>query len=197
MGILGRAFAVALMALAGCYSPSLRDCKVSCAAPGDCAGDQVCGEDGLCAAPELAGQCGALQGDPIDAAARADAAPRPDAAMPPPPPPPPPIDAAPPPIDAPPAAMVSLRVQVKGRGSVVVAGVGTCSSESPQKGDCTYMVPAGVERSAAATQVAPDETFTRWTSLVCVGQDATCMFTPLLFTSISAQFDHARPLQVR
>lgn len=189
MGILGRALVAGLATLVGCYSPSLRDCKVSCASPGDCAGDQVCGSDGLCAAPEVAGQCGSLPGEPpIDAEPRPDAAPPRDAAE-------VGID-APPPIDAAPPAMVALRVQIKGKGTIVVDSVGTCSSEPPQKGDCTYMVPVGVELTAQATDTAPDEKFTRWTSLVCATQSATCTFTPVLLTSISAQFDHVR-LQVR
>ena len=196
MGILGRAFVAGLVTLVGCYSPSLRDCKVSCASPGDCAGDQVCGSDGLCASPDMAGQCGSLPNEPpIDAAPRADAAPRPDAA-PPRDAPEVPIDAPPPPIDAPPPPMIGVRVQVKGRGSVVLPTIGTCSSEAPQKGDCTFMVPVGVERTAVATDLAPSDTFTRWTSLVCGGQSATCTFTPILFTSISAQFDRAH-FQVR
>ena len=194
MDILGRAFVAGLVTLVGCYSPSLRDCKVSCASPGDCAGDQVCGSDGLCASPEMAGQCGSVPNEPPidaeprpDAALRADAAPPRDAAE-------VPIDAAPPPIDAAPPAMIGVRVQVRGKGSVVLPTIGTCSSDPPQKGDCTFMVPVGVERTAVATDIAPDEKFTRWTSLVCGAQSATCTFTPFLFTSISAQFDHARPV---
>jgi len=42
---------------AGCYSPELRDCAVSCASPDDCAPGQVCGSDAYCAAPEIAGTC--------------------------------------------------------------------------------------------------------------------------------------------
>lgn len=43
---------VVAIAAGGCYSPSLRDCTVSCANPTDCAGDQVCTSNGWCAAPE-------------------------------------------------------------------------------------------------------------------------------------------------
>ncbi|MBA3502412.1 MAG: hypothetical protein H0T65_18755, partial [Deltaproteobacteria bacterium] len=47
-------FVLVLACLVGCYSPSVRDCTVSCANPNDCAGDQVCTTDGWCAAPETA-----------------------------------------------------------------------------------------------------------------------------------------------
>ncbi len=49
--------------LAGCYSPDARDCTVSCAASSQCLAGQVCGADGFCAAPKVAGHC-----SPIDAA---------------------------------------------------------------------------------------------------------------------------------
>ena len=64
MGVLGWAVAAALVTLAGCYAPSLRDCTVSCASQRDCADGQVCGSDGLCASPGVAGHCAA----PNDAA---------------------------------------------------------------------------------------------------------------------------------
>jgi hypothetical protein len=40
----------AVLALGGCYSPSLRDCTVACSSPADCGGDQTC-NDGWCAGP--------------------------------------------------------------------------------------------------------------------------------------------------
>lgn len=43
---------VILVCLVGCYSPSVRDCTVSCAGPNDCTGGQVCSTEGWCAAPE-------------------------------------------------------------------------------------------------------------------------------------------------
>jgi len=49
--------ALAAALLAGCYAPELRDCTVACSDSTDCAGDQVCGGDGYCAAPDLAGMC--------------------------------------------------------------------------------------------------------------------------------------------
>ncbi len=59
------------LGLGGCYAPDLRDCTVTCSAAGDCAGGQVCGADGFCAARDVAGSCG---GGALDAGL--DAAPR-------------------------------------------------------------------------------------------------------------------------
>jgi hypothetical protein len=59
--------AALIVALAACYSPTLRDCTLQCASAHDCAGGQVCGNDGYCAAPDVAGHCVA------DAAASRDA----------------------------------------------------------------------------------------------------------------------------
>lgn len=50
--------ALALASSAGCYAPDLRDCTVTCASASDCAGGQVCGADGFCAASDVAGHCG-------------------------------------------------------------------------------------------------------------------------------------------
>jgi hypothetical protein len=48
---------VAVVLLAGCYDPDLSDCTVSCAAPDECGDGQVCGDDGFCARPSVAGTC--------------------------------------------------------------------------------------------------------------------------------------------
>ena len=45
---------LALAPLAACYTPDLRDCTVTCTAADDCAGDEVCGPQGLCAAQGVA-----------------------------------------------------------------------------------------------------------------------------------------------
>jgi hypothetical protein len=164
MGILG--VVAALAALAGCYAPALRDCTVSCELPSDCASGQVCGDDGMCAAPERAGKC---VGAP-DAAPPADAAP--DAAMP----------------DAP--ATVSLHVTVGGKGSIVVDGRGTCSSLDPQKGNCTYDVTLGVQQRVRAVSIDPAQLFMGWTSPTCSGANAICTFVPTVATSVSARFGH-------
>jgi len=49
--------ALVLALLAGCYEPEVRDCTVTCSGPDECADGQVCGSDGMCAAPEAAGTC--------------------------------------------------------------------------------------------------------------------------------------------
>jgi len=183
MGVLTRGLALGLvlaaMVVTGCYSPAIRDCTVSCAAPSDCASGQVCGADGLCAAPGVAGRCGAVM---PDAAPGYDAAPGNDAA--------PPHDAGGSDAASPDAAVtVSLHVVISGTGSVVIAGVGTCSSQDAQHGDCTYEVALGVARTAHAVQVQQDQVFSRWQSLTCAGQGETCTFTPVVPTSIIARFD--------
>lgn len=54
--------ALAFVALAACYDPGAVDCTVSCAAASECAQGQVCGSDGFCAAPSVAGHCGGPDG---------------------------------------------------------------------------------------------------------------------------------------
>lgn len=46
-----------LVAATGCYNPELRDCTVHCSAPTDCAGGQVCRDDGWCAMPDRTEKC--------------------------------------------------------------------------------------------------------------------------------------------
>lgn len=159
-----------------CYTPAVRDCTVSCASPDDCTGGQVCGPDGMCAAPEVAGRC---QAATADAGTVRDAAPPRDAA--------PRIDAAPP--------TVALRVQIVGKGEVIVEGVGTCSSRDPQDGDCTYQVAPGIERTARARPIDNDRPFAAWISLTCAGQDASCGFTPAGPTTLTALFGRADGLR--
>lgn len=170
MGVLaGLAAGAAIVAIAGCYSPSLRDCTVSCGSASDCASGQVCGGDGMCASPAAAGRCAML----ADAGARDGAAPPRDAGA-----------------DAPPDAVetVRLTVQVTGKGSVVVAGVGTCSSLDPQKGNCPYDVALGVPLTAQAMQIDPGDVFSMWSSMTCAGQGARCVFTPVAATTVTAKF---------
>jgi hypothetical protein len=167
MGLLAGIAAAAGLALAGCYSPSLRDCTVSCGSASDCATGQVCGADGMCASPAVAGRCGAA----VDAG-HLDA-PRQDAALP----------------DA--ARTVRLTVQIMGKGSVIVEGIGTCSSQDPDKGNCVYDVVAGVPLTAQAMSITATDVFAMWSSSTCTGQGARCQFTPVTATVIAARFGHS------
>ena len=111
MGVLAAA-AIAVV-LAGCYSPSLRDCTVSCSNATDCAGGQVCGADGMCAAPDKAGHC--------DVAEIQDAAmPDPDATNP---------------------DLVIIHVRVMGMGTIMVNQT-PCNAESTMPNDCMIPVAA-------------------------------------------------------
>lgn len=166
MGVLAGIAAAAGLALAACYSPSLRDCTVSCASASDCATGQVCGADGMCAAPAIAGRCRSLvdAGNP-DAPAHADAAL----------------------ADA--ARTVRLTVQIMGKGSVAIEGVGACSSQDPDKGNCMYDVAAGAPLTAQASPITVTDVFGAWGSVTCAGQGARCQFTPVTATMIAARFD--------
>ena len=177
MGILrrlDRVLAVGLVALAGCYSPEVRDCTVSCVSSHDCVKGQICGGDGLCAASEVAGRC---------ASALPDGGPSHDA--------PPSSDAT---VTADAATTVSLHVHITGKGSVVVIGRGTCSSQDPQRGNCTYDIVVGVPQTVSAVDVQPRVGFSEWTSETCGGQGATCTFTATSATIVVARFDHGKGL---
>jgi hypothetical protein len=173
MGVLAR-IALAAVAAPACYSPSLRDCTVSCESAGDCAGGQVCGDDQLCAAPEVAGRCALTE---VDAGVTVDASP--------------PRDAGP---DGP--VLVALTVQIEGRGSIDVAGRGVCSSED-SRGRCTYDIALGVAQRVEAIAIDIREPFMSWTSPTCTGQGAVCTFVPMAMpmpmamTIVAARFgDH-------
>jgi hypothetical protein len=170
MGVLA-GLAAAGLVLAGCYSPSLRDCTVSCGSAADCATGQVCGADGMCASPAVAGRCAAVDAGAPDAPASRDAG-LPDA-----------------PPDA--ARTVRLTVQIMGKGSVAIAGVGGCSSQDPDRGNCVYDVVAGAPLTAQAMPIAPTDAFALWSSITCAGQGARCQFTPVLATVITARFGHS------
>ena len=180
------AIAGALALLGGCYSPSLRDCTVSCESGAQCLGDQICGADGLCAAPDVAGHCamtgGAMPDAPVkielDAGAASDAATALDAALEAPPPAPP---------DA--ATTATLRVQIDGAGAVLVDGRGACTAAQDQHGDCSYEVPLGVAVTARALASQLDQRFVAWISATCQAAGATCTFTPTASVTIVAKFD--------
>lgn len=185
-----KTFAVAV-ALAGCYSPDLRDCAVFCSAETDCGPGQVCGSDGMCAAPAVAGQCGQMiqphDGAPGDAAVPPGDGPRLDAFVPPPPdafvPPP---DAFIPPPDA--QMFVNLVVVIKDKGRVDVAGIGSCTDMSPMH-TCTFSVPAGIPRTLHAVP-GEDRVFDKWEAGVCIGSNPTCVFTPTAPSLATAKFKH-------
>jgi hypothetical protein len=166
MVILDRMAIAGLAVLAGCYDPTVRDCTVSCASRTDCTGSQICGEDGLCAAPGVAGRC---------MTSRSDAA----------------VDT---PGDAP---RVPLRVQITGKGAVVVVDHDTCSSQGPQHGDCTYDITYGVQQSVVAVEISRTEKFTRWATIPCSGQDASCTFTAMARTIVAAEFSSSMEPETR
>ena len=153
---LGYARTAALLAIAGCYSPDLRDCTVSCATSDDCAGSQVCGTDHFCAVPAKAGTCASSMmadaGLPAtDATAAGDA---------------PPADAEQP--DGP--SLGALELVVMGHGQLV-AGSHICSM------DCTFMV--ALDPIEVVAVGSADQTFEKWTVGPCVGsQSTTCTATP-------------------
>jgi hypothetical protein len=192
--VLGALGALAAAALGGCYSPSLHDCTVTCSSAMDCASDQVCGADGLCASPGSAGHChdsnsnggpdAGPSGSPHDAG---PSAPPHDAGPSGPPQDARPID-APPPIDA--APTIALRVMVQGKGSIVVDGQGTCSSQGMEHGDCTFMITARAAQTVRALPIQIGQVFKSWTSPVCGGEPAVCTFTPTAATTVTAKFEH-------
>lgn len=161
--------AIGACALGGCYAPDLQDCAVSCRAADDCGPGQVCGGDGMCAAPAIAGQCGAH----LDAGAdRPDARGLPDASP----------DAAP--LDGPPARFV-LTVKISGRGRVLVTeeqvALGQCD-HTAVNATCAFEVRVGAQLQLTAMGLFGDE-FDKWTSLACAGQDATCDLTVVVLTT--------------
>ena len=175
MAFLARV-ATALVLVAGCYSPDLRDCTVSCASSADCAGAQVCSSDHFCAATGMT--CtgvtpsdahlatGDAPADPHDAATPVDAHVTP-------------VDAAPP-IDAAPLT-VQLHEHVDGHGAIFL-GTFSCTT------DCNYQVIVGVPLSVTAIP-AGNQRFDRWSQGPCNGsQNATCSFTPTTPLTVAARF---------
>jgi len=76
-----RALALAVLAMAACYDPHVIDCVITCSRPGDCGPGQVCGADGRCARPEVAGSC-ALDAGETDGRGPSDGMIAPDGAPP-------------------------------------------------------------------------------------------------------------------
>ena len=150
--------------LTGCYAPELRDCAVTCGADSDCGPGQVCGGDQMCAAPAIAGHC--------------DQRPTPDAAS--------PHDAFVVTVDA--ITVVNLQIVIKGKGTVEVADIGSCSDAAPDH-TCTFTVPMGVPRVLHAV---PGESFVfeKWEPGACTGDLPTCDVTPTELTLATAKFKH-------
>ena len=115
MGLLARgALLASTSVVAGCYHPSLDSCTVSCSSPDDCGGGQICGSDGMCASPEVAGQCSGI------AATDAGTTPGPDG----------PLDAI-------------IHVKIMGKGTVTV-GAQLCNDAGPGANDCMFHVTRGI-----------------------------------------------------
>ena len=165
LALRGGAALAAAAALVACYQPTLRDCTVSCASASDCAGDQVCGASGWCAAPDVActldpdaasGDSASPDGGDVDAG-------EPDAMT--------PID-APVMIDA----GAALRIVISGRGSVAGDYPGV-SCQSPP-GDCTYAIPPGTDVTLTAVDgPGGSSQFSDWTTPNCMGGGRTCVVT--------------------
>jgi hypothetical protein len=58
-----RSVALACAVLMGCYEPEAVNCTIECSAIDECAEGQLCGKDGFCASPDVAGTCKAAQSD--------------------------------------------------------------------------------------------------------------------------------------
>ncbi len=165
-------FGVAAAAASACYSPSVRDCTVSCEAPSDCAHGQVCGADHLCAAPSIAGACAQQPKDAgVDGSHDSSAKDAPVA-----------IDAAP--IDAA-IAHIDLHVKIDGMGRVVIDNVGTCDTTAPTHGDCHYSIVAGA--TATLHEMETTQKFDKWTG-ACNGSATTCMVSSLSGIDVHARF---------
>ena len=169
MALLARAFAAATL-LAGCYSPDLRDCTVSCASSADCAGSQLCNAEHMCAAKDVS--CSTMTTMPIAASIAPDGTRTVDA--------PRAIDAPPPPpIDAP--APVIVHLHVDGHGQLTT---GTTSCQA----DCDVSVARGTPMNVLA-QGLGDQVFKGWTQGPCVGSMLpSCALTPTANVTVGARF---------
>jgi hypothetical protein len=148
-----------LAALAACYRPEARDCTVSCQGADDCLSGQVCGSDGWCAAPDVAGGCGAA----LDAAVPDGAAPDGET----------PVDGVPPD-----AAGAELHVVVSGRGKVVIEPLSVeCEGIGGAPGDCTFPAAPGTEVTLLPVDTHPQDTFAGWTTANCESSPGTCVVT--------------------
>lgn len=175
MAVVTRVAAVALVvaALAACYDPAVRDCVVSCAGPGDCAGGQVCGDDGWCASPAAAGTCEAALDAPAVDGPSVDA---------------PVVDAD---TDAPAKVDATLRLAIEGRGRLETDLSGVECSSNAQGNSCDFTVEVGETVVVSALEANPSQSFEAWTSPTCADAvGPTCVVTIAApVTLVSAQFE--------
>ena len=176
MAARGAAIAIAACASAACYQPTLRDCTVSCSSAADCAGDQVCGTSGWCAAQGVVCSLApdaAVDGAGTDAsdddASNIDAAATIDASM--------MIDAG-----------ADLRIVITGRGSVAGDFPGVDCMAPP--GDCTYGISPGTVVMLTAVDGPGGHAFIDWTTPNCMGAGRTCTVTVAApVTLVAASFN--------
>jgi hypothetical protein len=83
--------------------------------------------------------------------------------------------------------MVMLRVRIDGVGKVTVDSLGTCSSQMPQRGDCSYSVAVGTALTLRAMATQLGSPFKQWTG-ACSNDNATCTLTPTGATNVTAKF---------
>lgn len=161
--------------MSACYQPTLRDCTVSCTSAADCAGDQVCGANGWCAAQGVVCSLDPDAASPDAAgpdAGDTDAADG-DAMM--------PTDGTPM-IDA----GADLRIVISGRGSVVGDYPGVDCMSPP--GDCTYGISPGTMVMLTAVDGPGGHAFVDWTTPNCMGMGRTCVVTvtaPITLVSVA------------
>ena len=160
-----------ILCTTACYSPDVRDCTVACNRAADCAPDQVCGEDGFCAAAQVAGTCASIAS--TDAGTDAPVKP------------PPPMDAS---IDAmpDPPQTVRLWVRIEGRGLVSIPTIGTCDGGSGQT-ECMFDVPKNAPTTLHATP-KNNWRFREWDDACAGTPTATCIITPMVDGDVRARF---------
>jgi len=83
---------------------------------------------------------------------------------------------------------VSLVISIAGRGKVSIDHIGTCDSDSPLQGNCTFAVTPGMPQQLEAVE-GKDRDFVAWTS-TCSGSASTCTLTPVTaLTQVGAKFE--------
>src|SRR5690606_21853975 len=94
-------------------------------------------------------------------------------------------------VDAPPDAPTHgvLTLEISGRGRVDIEGVGTCDSDPPQNGSCTFAIPLALTVTMRAIEDEDDWKFDRWTTNACPDRnDERCVFVPFLTMNLGAKF---------